>query len=557
MAYYAPTLTFANHPGKLSPVNAPMPWSWTASFATSTADINESKLYVDLQLLNQNVYTPTVIETVGRFKVPPKGNLYVYDPSSALKTYVTFPYDSSQAYMYVNEATPFSLRRLCPETEGMVRYQLAYGLEYNPNVEFFRITDTTSFGPTMSRYFFAGENYFCAVGDVIDISVDSGLYQYWAGTASVIDVSYALSTTLIVTDQNPDIDLLVSAGYDITGSITKVSHQIGTFSNYYGYNGTRQYFEKDMSMPERYGFHQLSLTTQYFMTDWGYDINHPIPIRPYQGERARCNMDFFGNTTYTAITNGLYSTLGTYDSDGNFISVTFSALSVVDSTTGITYSQSCYTVAVFDNQNTIPIVDGYKYRFTVSYKNGSNVLVPFSDLWYVGYNPCGRYQNYRIKFLNKQGSWNYWNFNYDSTQTTNIERTEYKRPMEYDYTLLVDGTSYTTSKLRGQAVLSSKVYETFTMNSDWITEDAYKFLGQLVQSPEVYIYFDNADATVQSAQLGYDGYRLANGGYAANGTNIPIIITDTSYTYKTRNREQLFNLSINFKYAFDTNLQNQ
>lgn len=546
-----PTLTFFKHPNKVAPVNAPMVWGWTASFSSTTATIDDSYLIADLKILDQNVSAASVVETVSRFRVPPRGTKYLFNSSDILKSYVTFPYDSATVSNYVNETTGFT-KRLAPETEGVVRYQIDYGLEFNPKFTFqaiFNLIGVTQFVAT-------GTNVFAAIGDIITISMDSNIYSYFNGTASITNIGTALGQTVVTTDMLCDPAIIVSAF--ASGRVTSVQHMYGSFPNYYGYNGTRQYFEKDTDFLERYGFQGMALQTFNFLNDYGRDSNHCIPIRPYQGERARCFMDFYGHSSLTTmLDNGLFSSITTYNEAGTQIALTSSALSVTDTTTGVTYSQSCFTVAVFNNQNTIPIVDGYKYKFKVYYLNAISATVDYAELWYIGNNKCSAYQNYRIKFLNKQGTWCYWNFDKDLFQTSNIERTEYIRPMSYEWTLLTNDDDYSTSGLRGNAILSSKVHQTFTLNTDWIAEDAYKFLAQLVESPEVFLYFDNADATTNFAQLGYDGYALANGGITANGTNIPLIITDSSYPFKTTNREGLFNLSVTFKYAFNTNLQNQ
>lgn len=552
-----PSLSYVNSPGKLTPVNAPMVWSFTASFAPTSASIDTSSLVVNLEILNQNIATPTVLESVGRFYTPPRGDKYFIDLSAILKNYVTYPFNSATVSHYVNETTALGSLRLAPETEGVVRYSLGYGLQWNPNDDFESISSTTAYGPTLSVFTSAGLNAFGSVGDIITINVDSGLYTYWNGTASIVAIYTFGAYTYITTDQIANEALLAESGGAITGRFTSITHIYGTFSNYYGYNGTRQMFERNTDYLEKYGFQGMSLNTYKFMNDYGWDSDHAIRIKPYQGERTRCIMDFYGTSCNTLATNGLYSSLTTYSPSGATLSVTQSALNITDSVTSATYSAICYTVGVFDNINTIPIVDANKYKFTVYYLNGSSVPVEYASIWYVGDDKCSRYDNYRIKFLNKAGSWSYFNFNKNSLQTSNIERTEFIRSMAQDWTLRSNDTNYSMQSLRGTSILSSKVYQTFTLDSDWVTEDEYKFLAQLVESPEVYLYFDGDDATQNFGQLGYNGYRLSNGVTTDNGVNIPIIITDNNYAFKTTNRETLFNLQVSFKYAFETNLQNQ
>lgn len=551
MAVTIPSLTLSTTPDGISPVNAPLWFTFNASF-TGGISANDSVVFVDLQIMNQNVEAGAVIDNPGRFKVPPRGNTYVYNPSDILKTYVTFPYDSSNAYMAVNEHSGFgtggSYPFIAPETEGIVRYKLHYGIQYNPNFSFTFIDGPGGF----ARFYAISTSVFCSPGDVISISMDSGLYSYFNGTASVVLIGSVLGELIVTTDMvyDPTLPPYVFAN----GSITSVQHFAGTSSYFYATNGTKQWFEKDIDYELRYL--QSGTNSRPFLTDYGYDSDHAIPIKTGQGERLRFLADIYGDSGLTSsILYGYYLYRETFDSNMVLVGTSSTAFNLTDPTTLTWYSHKCFTVCAFDNVGTVPIVDGYKYKISlkaISLPDG--LLNTTAVMWYIGDTKCSKYGNYRIKFLNKQGSWSYWNFNKDTTQVSNIERTEYKRPTPYDFTLSSNAAAYSTSKLRGQAILSSKVVQTFTMNSDWITEDAYQFLAQLIESPEVYIYFDNADATVIAAQLGTGGYSLKNG---SAGTNIPIIITDNNYTFKTRNRDKLFNLTISFKYAFDTNLQNQ
>ena len=87
-----PSLSYVNSPDKLTPVNAPMVWSFTASFAPTSASIDTSSLVVNLEILNQNIATTTVLESVGRFYTPPRGDKYFIDLSAILKNYVTYPF---------------------------------------------------------------------------------------------------------------------------------------------------------------------------------------------------------------------------------------------------------------------------------------------------------------------------------------------------------------------------------------------------------------------------------------------------------------------------------
>jgi len=133
----------------------------------------------------------------------------------------------------------------------MVQYNLRYGLEYNPNVTLQSIGYTHYSGITVSQFSSIGVNYFCSVGDIITIAPDSGLYQYWAGTASVLGISDTGFDTIIATDQIPDL-VPILGGASITGRFTNVQHYSGTSSYQWAYNGVRQFAENTVSFTNQY-----------------------------------------------------------------------------------------------------------------------------------------------------------------------------------------------------------------------------------------------------------------------------------------------------------------
>jgi len=122
------------------------------------------------------------------------------------------------------------------------------------------------------------------------------------------------------------------------------------------------------------------------------------------------------------------------------------------------------------------------------------------------------------------GGYDYFTFNKDKKRTVAINRTEYKQVLDIAYEF---GD-------RGDVVLAQDVQYTFTLNSDWISEETYLWLEELVTSPEVYIvtFLDSK-------------YKLD-----------PIVITDTSYVIKTRLRDKIFNLTLNYKLAYPVNVAN-
>lgn len=390
-------------------------------------------------------------------------------------------------------------------------------------------------------------NFFCSVGDIITIQVNSGLYQYYTGTASVRIVTNDGTNTFIYTNQVWNASYYPNNTH-ISGSITNVQHFVTYSTTKWAYNGVRQYDERDVDFGSLYVQRQSATPSMSasisFMNDFGTTRDTAIPIQKGQRERVRFLAEQVsgGTSPYVSLRPGVL--VNTYDQSGATLSSVQTNIQWNDGAFALPHR--CFTMQVFDG--TENIVDGryYSFQFYGEKYTSTGTFSGFGTIanpvWYVGSVPNTKYTNYRIKFLNRQGSWAYWNFYMDSKQTTNITRTEYKKYLPYDYTIDTNSVNYKLSNIHSGAVLSSNVIETFTLNTDWISEDAYAYLGQLVTSPQVYIFYDN--------YISRDGNTLTS-------VNIPIVITDTSYTYKTLNREKLFYLTINYKYSFDTKIQNQ
>lgn len=564
MSYTKPQLSLIQTPSHFSPVYAPNWFAFTSSSTASTAtNIN---LVADVYILDQGLTVSTITDYPGRFKVPVReNNTFVFDPQQIIKSYVTFPYNNgrkvyygSGTAQYVNECVGFgsptsSFPTLAPEQDGIVKYQIQYGLEYNPGATFAGIVPagTASISGTCSTFaILSSVNMFATAGDLVQVQVNSGLYSYYNGTASILSIINDGTNTFVTTDKVYNYTL-GALGVDITGSFITAVHLYGTSSAFYGYNGTRQYNEKDVNFDNVYYLKEYGATSSLFpssstqsnfqfMNDFGRDYTTAIPIRNGQSERTRFMADLQGSTNRLILWK-----METYNSSLTLINTQTSSL--LDNPGSQLYPYKCFTVQLFTKDTVI--TDGNYYKFSIGGLNHLGANMYYASIWYKGYDPCSKYINYRIKFLNKQGTWAYWNFNMDNKKTTTIKRTEFKTPLQYNQTFntIAGGGSSTVdspfslTKLRGNNILSISATETFSLNSDWISEEQYAYLEQLIASSQVYIFYETytlKDNTILTA------------------VNIPIIITDASFSYKTVNRDRLFNLTINYKNAFDENIQN-
>jgi len=96
---------------------------------------------------------------------------------------------------------------------------------------------------------------------------------------------------------------------------------------------------------------------------------------------------------------------------------------------------------------------------------------------------CG-YETVRFMWINEMGVWDYYNFTLAKTDTYELEKATYKKNF-------VDYSTSTTSpyniRRRGTEVFDTKISQTYTVNSDWLTQQESDWLVQLFYSPQVFI----------------------------------------------------------------------
>ncbi len=139
---------------------------------------------------------------------------------------------------------------------------------------------------------------------------------------------------------------------------------------------------------------------------------------------------------------------------------------------------------------------------------------------------CSIYDTKQIMFKNKLGAWEYFTFTQDNKKSQTYTRNIYKKNLNWG-----DVKNSQNRSFRGNKIISLKIEEEYTVNSNWITEIEYEWLSELISSQDVYVkeFVPTSD----------DFYYL------------PIIITDTRYEFKSAFDEQIFNLTINYKLAND------
>lgn len=343
-----------------------------------------------------------------------------------------------------------------------------------------------------------------AVGDILILDKDNKtINQNYDGTCSVTQVvnSYQIKTDI-------PYGVAPTTGTE-PGVVTTLQRLTATSSTgKYTWNGTRQYLEGDTNFTNKF---ILASASTDFLTNWPASTYKAVQLDDYE----TVSMILSGATNSTLYVN-------TYN-EGNTLLNTY----------GFTIS----------NSNNYRRVD-----FGIGPKNLINAGVSFTGVdnyrfytktngvtssvfrYYKIDKQCSIYDKVRVLFLNRVGGFDYFNFTLDSKKSISVNRTEYEKVLAYNYSI---GD-------RGKNLLAQKGEIKMTITSNWITEKESAWLEELITSPDVYVLGN-------SSNLGAD-----SGGY-----KLPIIVTDNNYEVKTYLRNQVFNLQLNFKYAYDLNLQNE
>ena len=140
-------------------------------------------------------------------------------------------------------------------------------------------------------------------------------------------------------------------------------------------------------------------------------------------------------------------------------------------------------------------------------------------------HPKCLYPTFRLAWVNDLGAWDYFNFNLNSKQTINIERSTYRKKRGTLTGIVFDAANTD----RGLSTFDTKALNTYSIISDWITENQASWLGELLRSQQVFWW---KDATV--------GF-------------VPIVITDDKYSPGVKRTNKNIQIAISFVEAWDYN----
>ena len=572
------TISLLTTPTALEPINAPL-WFRTNSTSSGLTDFK----YVFRPEYKIEPFASTTFTSLGTYRIPPRPTSGdgLFSPHRALKSFL------------INSVNPF-ISTFASEASSLIDYRIRYGFEFSPDKVF---TDTINVSGNMGLTFSTVHDFI--VGDLITINKDNKNYNpQYDGTCSVVSVP---NTYSIKTDKAFSSTILANE----TGTVTNLFRLSGTTSEAYTWNGTRQYTERETSfLPYLLG--TQSNTFNKFLTNYNSTYK-PVRLDDYET---------LSMILPTSPLQPYYLTIKTYTSAGSLIGtygITYSTNTYRKLDAGVGPMNLLNAGIPFVSSTGTNVVDNYEV-----YVRNSSGIVSESRKYKID-TTCSRYENQRIVFLNRLGGWDYFNFTLDSKKSISISRTEYEKILNWNYNIGDRGKSILAQKAETKMTINSNwitekdsiwleelltspevfllpytnvvyendgpIYLTPTNSNLIITLPAigsYNIQFDIVNRGDDLILLDNA-SQIDSISSGANGFHYSkkltfttttfglenilnyDGDISilnlvitkTTGDKLPIIVTDNAYEVKTYLRNQMFNLTLNYKFGYDLNLQNE
>jgi len=225
--------------------------------------------------------------------------------------------------------------------------------------------------------------------------------------------------------------------------------------------------------------------------------------------------------TYFRVTAGSYSAK---------IDVVSEAGSILDTASGsITFSGemnlfnlSAANINTFAGRTLIN-ADTWGYNVSIKLGAAESRKLKFTQKCYP------KYKQFNLNFLNRLGGWDTMKFALVNKRSSEFTRSNYKRS---DWQLTGNSmTNIDSYNKYNESTVSYSVQhkDMFHLISDWVSQQDYEWLAQLVASPIVYI--------------------------EVQGAYFPVIISNNNYQYKLESADKLFNFEIDIEVSKYLNSQ--
>mgnify|MGYP003645110036 CR=1 FL=1 len=388
--------------------------------------------------------------------------------------------------------------------DSYARYNITIEQEYVKTTGFTTVTDNGGF----CQYNFSDNHYF-NLEDFVTVS--SSTVPAYDGEQEVTNV---VSTTAVVTTKV--FTLTATGDAVLTSGATSTIPDAAVFSSdRFATNNVLDWIDYNDFDYDDYDMDSANLGL-FFTNLENYQtvlIDDHINLNFYNANSDAFALEVSSSLGVTRIEN-------IYD----FTSNTTKMLSVGVAPADINnHSGSAVVVVSGSGTNVTTAIDSYSVKLV------DNVGTPVSETKYFNMkSECSMFNNYKLMYLNRGGSFSTFNFELGSRKKFKVNRKNYRK----NYGVYTDAsTSFGWNSFdRGLKSLSTSEIETYTITSDYITEVEGNKIIDLIRSPEV--------------------YQLDN-----NGILRAIDIQTKSVQLKTRVQDNLINYSIDFNYSTQNTTQ--
>ena len=352
-----------------------------------------------------------------------------------------------------------------------------------------------------------GEDHFFEVGNDVAILQDPGAtYPSYDGDTTVLRVP----TTDSITINKTWLGATPSEPGTATGNKIVEVHQVDASNfEYRSFNGVINFADFNTFDYTVYNMETANPTAKFLTNvpdDYELRRNDPLWINGYSDSRTYNNLNIVTDNGDFLIT----PIVPTPQFKDTFIlQAKIGHPDLLNSTS-----------SVFVISGAEPMVDDNTTFITAQAMSGGTPVGEVKSVTIT--DKCSKYENIKLFFLDRLGS--YIPLNFDKVSKTNVtnERSNYKQNYG-NYDSVADSWGY-TSHARGTTTYDISSKKSITCTSDWLTDEQVQLVQILLNSPEVY-YIDEA------------------GIYRA------ITITTNSYEEKKRVSDKLLNYTITFEYS--------
>ena len=350
------------------------------------------------------------------------------------------------------------------------------------------------------------EDHFFEVGDEVNIAqTPVPTYPAYDGETTVFGITSPDSITI----DKAGTTVLNEPGVATGNKTVEISQILASANLYKSFNGVIDFADFNSFNLSIYDM-DLSNPTALFLTDIpnNYELSRTDPL------------------WLNGYTDSLsYNTMNILTDNGEFLITPISPVPPVNDTyilqSKVGYADLIDTTSgVVVISGALPIVDPSTTFINVFASNGGTAISETKSFTVV--DKCSKYENIKLFFLDRLGS--YIPLNFDRVNRTNLtnERSNYKQNYG-NYDSVANAWGYTTHA-RGTTTYDIKSTKSITCTSDWLNDEQVELMHILLTSPDVY-YIDEA------------------GVYRA------ITITTNSFEEKKRVNDKLLNYTITFEYA--------